>query len=490
MTDRRWRGTWWVPGEEDDARPGTLVAGEDGALLLELVGGFTIDITVIPDGASSAPMEVRTFPLILGNAGGEQFSLLGSHAVHTNGGLSARNIIEQDLSPSRALRGVHLKRPDEPIFISSHLWLEHLLAWSARTTLRLTDVEQNGLWTGDRLAETVDIDPLAASFGEYTIGLRIRTGGFNLNRTPVLNLSAIEATESAVLDFKVDKPVTFDAFDTIDKDMQDLLTLAAYEACGTRRQSLLYNPSDDHPGNPYGPTEVEVLGKQVFRRKPKAKETFHHNFLFTLDDIAFEDVVPRWLALKEQSRMGSNVMFWLRYIANGYTGNRLLGIASAAENLHNLTGASGTKPLDAETFDRVKSKIMQSISDEGADVTAYVKNALHNRAGYKARLLDLAALPDAEAVDTLIFDRGRWASLLRDARNDLAHANERSSDDPESTPAFWLLEATYALLSLVMVSRLGMNRGIQRRLVEHPAFSWTAEHFKDAIDSTSRSRPA
>ena len=99
MADREWRGQWWVPDKPDDVMPGTLTQGDDGDVLLKLIGGFS-NIVLVPvketaSAISYEPEFVDEFPIILGNSAGESFTLLQCNPLHSGGG-------KQDI---RVLRG-------------------------------------------------------------------------------------------------------------------------------------------------------------------------------------------------------------------------------------------------------------------------------------------------------------------------------------------------------------------------------------------------
>jgi hypothetical protein len=188
--------------------------------------------------------------------------------------------------------------------------------------------------------------------------------------------------------------------------------------------------------------------------------------------------VPRWLALKEEARLGFNILFGLRYIRNGYVGTRLLGVATAAESIHRALYSTST-PLPKAEFRELKKKLKHAVSEESEAVRNYVNN-LQNHPAYRDRLLELASIPDSGAVDTLLTDREAWASQLRDARHDLAHANE-TADDSRESGALWLLEVTYALLCLVAMERLGLSAELQRRAVAHPTMIWAARQFRKSL---------
>lgn len=103
---------------------------------------------------------------------------------------------------------------------------------------------------------------------------------------------------------------------------------------------------------------------------------------------------------------------------------------------------------------------------------------------YHDRLVALAALPDPEAVRSLIPDIGTWAALLKNARNSVAHAAKNPADTVELTRSaelqYSLTEVTYALLSIVLMAELHLPAETQRRAASIQPFAIAAGQFAKA----------
>ncbi len=477
---QKWRGTWWIAAEAETVRQGVLHRDEEDRFRLELVGGFDIEVREpLPNGRGWAVKAgSRTVQMIHGSAEGQLFTVPFPQAIHTTGFMG--NISSQNWSSNRVLQGIHLARLDEPVFTRAHLQLDYLLQWSHRTTLSVTTPIQGGEVEVHRQPEI----GMTAQHEQMQCGLRIRSHEFNVERRPAAGTTTIQTTEWAVLDIDPPSLVPYDAFDTINKNLQDLLTLCAYVPAASQDQSLMYDASDAHPGHAEFPNEVKVMGRQIYHGPPPAHETPFHNYLFTLEALDFSELIPKWLGLKEKARLGCNILFGLRYISEGYVGNRLLGIATAAESIHRAL-RPGKTPLTPQQFKTLKQKIRGAITDDpDDDVRAFVANVLHNNPTYRERLLDLADIPQSAVVDELLADRERWATMLKRSRNDLAHANERSTANVDTSAAFWLLEITYALLHLVLMAELGLDGEAQRRALEHPKISWARSQFQKILDGS------
>lgn len=482
VVDETWRGQWWEPGREASAKPGVLYLGSDGNSRLELVGGFDIEIrTPLPNGAGyRVGGESRDVPMLHGRCGYDVFTLLGNTADHTSGGggLRANSIVRQDWSSNRVLRGIHLRSVEEPAFATGHLQLERLLAWNARSAFTLTYPPQAGANIG---VEREDLDTLSAVYEDIEIRLRVRDTDFNVVWNDVGNRRTVRSVEWATLDFVASSAISFDGFDRVAKDFQDLLTLCAYAPCGALTRTLIAADLDAHTeAGSHG--EVSVHGRQVYEGS-EGESTGRTRFVLTLQDMSFSDLVPRWLALKEATRMGCDVLFGLRYVPGGYVGTRLLGAASAAESIHAALRPA-VKPLPDEEYRELKRTLLSAIDDSAPHLKQFLNQNVHNRPTYRQRLLDLASIPDQGLVDQLLGDRTEWAKMLTNARNDLAHANERSAGDTQSAPALWLLEVTQALLCLVLLTELGLGPDVQKRIVEYGTVAWASRQLKKIFSGT------
>lgn len=477
MGERSWRGQWWVSDDPNLVIPGTLHNLGDGSLRLELIGGFDVNVwTSLPGGGglSTSSAESRDFPLVYGVCDGERFTLFDAIATSTQervGGIST-----QELISNRALRGIHLVSRDVPLFTRAVLQLGRLLDWSNRSTFYKQPLTGNP--TRERTAGTRPVAPATAIYNDVTVGLHVRSSDFHVIGRLSADERSMVARESAVLELEVAEPVTVTGFDEVCQDIQDLLTLSAYEPCGWLGQWLYVPAAPGSPGK--ADTEVEVLGRRTYQANVPENEPRQHDFLFTLADLDFPDLMPRWLALKDRARLGFNILLGLRYISRGYVGSRLLGAATAAETIHDGLYPNSTR-LPEATFDDLRSRLFEAIAGEPGEVRSFLSDALKNRPTYRTRMSELASIPDSKAVEGLLTDPGGWAKLIKNARNAFAHANERSVQDIDSTSAHWLLEVTYALLCLVAMEKLGLSADVQRRALGNSKINWAAAQFKKFV---------
>jgi hypothetical protein len=482
MADREWRGQWWLPDKPDEIMPGTLIQREkDGEVLLKLIGGFSnvVLIPVNPSGpaVSHEPEFIDEFPMILGNSAGVPFTLLQCNPLHTGGGL-------QDIRVSRALSGIHLTEPDQEVFGSAVLKIEYMLGWMRTTTLKRTIELGNGNWTGKQSATTASVDDLAATHNDYDYTLSVAFNQFQVQDHPRANERSLVNGEWAELTVTPPRPTKFRDFDRIAKAIMDLMTLAAHAPAGVIEETLRFTPPDAHstPGL-RASREVDVMGRQIHHPKPGPSETARTEYLFTLDDIPFADVLPRWLDLHERTWLGCSTLFGLRYIPEGYTTARLLAVATAAEAIHRGLFPEATR-LPPKEFEAVRDRLMGAFKgkdDEAKATRAFLYDVLYNEMRYKERLLALAAIADQDAVGALIGNVSKWAKYIKEQRNGMAHGDRDRLDSEDAGMAYDALEVTFALLGLVLLNKLSLSSEVQQRAASAQYLYLIIERFNKAM---------
>lgn len=452
--DRQWRGHWWLPGQEDESVPGTLVQrASDGEVALLLIGGFNVEVlTPLSDHHAAVSFE-GVWPIIHGSSAGERFTLLQCLARHTSGGLWGEPS-EQDVSVLRVLKGIHLTDPDEAVFESATLTVEYLLGWTRATVLNATVELNEWKWTGNQTATTKPVDDLTASHGGFEYTLSVVFNQFRVDDRPRANERSIANREWAELRIASPKPASFTVFDSTTKSITDLMTLVAHAPAGVIRETLRFPPSESHPpAHPHHTSiDLEVLGQPIHRARPSDNESARVDYLFTLDDAAFDEMLPKWLDLHRAAWLACGMLFGLSYMPAGYAQARLLTVASAAESLHRSL-------------------------HPGPDMT------------FRERLAALAGEPDGEAVNALIGDVPKWTKYVKEQRNGVAHGTRGKLDATAGRLVLDATEMTKALLGLVLMNRMDLSAEVQRRAVELPYLAIHAAEFNKALSRRQNDWP-
>jgi len=212
------------------------------------------------------------------------------------------------------------------------------------------------------------------------------------------------------------------------------------------------------------------------------RETANAEYLFTLDDIAFADVLPRWLDLHERTWLACSTLFGLRYIPQGYVTARLLAVATAAEAMNRELRPEATR-LPPEEFKALRTRVMAAFEGKDPEAKAtrgFLNDVLYNEMRFKDRLLVLAMIPDQEAVGTLISDVPKWAKYIKEQRNGMAHGDRERIGADDAGMAFDALEVTFALLGLVLLNELNLSPEVQRRAASSQYLHLMVDRFKRA----------
>jgi hypothetical protein len=450
MIAREWYGYWWLPEAPEARQAGILNVDHNGKTTLRLIGGFDLRILHESGGGWAFAGEIQNPSLIHGECEGRPFSLLDCLVTSETTLFGPPD--RQQLLVQRTLSGVHVTDKDAPEFVSGLFQIENLTTW-----LQLPHSRLSGSANGDEYAATLRRpSTVRAEFDGWVIETDTTLHAFRLNPTRASHLVTGDVTAHLRITAPEARPLG--DFDRIVHELTDLLTLASGEAAGLI-EFRLHHVSErviQLPDEELAlPITVDVFGERIHSAAPDAPATDRHRFRFTCTDMAFADIVPRWLSLRRKAASACNVFFSLKYAPPGYTDTRLLLNAVAAESLHSSLFGDVTDKSRAE-FTRLREKAMAAL-DDVAD-RAWLKANLHNRPSFRRRLRKLASVPSAEAVALIIADVERWAGDLVGARNGLAHeGNGRSGD------LFRLEWLTTGLLTLIFMAELGLSGEVQTR---------------------------
>lgn len=390
-------------------------------------------------------------PVLLGEAGGKAISLLDCFTLRRDG-IGGRASRYQDIHVHEALVGAHV-RENEEAFAAAIVTIEHLGSWlTFDGVTKRTDSDDAEGATNRRPADRI------CAVDGWTITARTQVQPFQhfTERSRLL----VEGEVSAYLVLRPPAPVAAHAFHTVVLEMMDLLTLASGEPSGLIDLTLIHKQTIPHP-NADGTVfdlewRVDSYGARTHTARPNENAVADWNFLFTCRDVAFEEIVPRWLAIRRRAPEACNVFFGLRYARPRYTEVRLLLTAVTAETLHSSLYGDETE-LPADEFDARRARILDSLTDP--DEQRWAKEKLRNVPSFRERLLSLTSKPFAAALALVIPDVDSWARLLRSSRDSLAHTgNERTDED-----IFHLERSTSAVIALVFMNELSLHPATQER---------------------------
>lgn len=469
MNLQTFSGYWWSADDVSDRQPGTLAIGSDGSVVLELIEGFDVQQYVpMPDGSLGVGEGRTRMDVIHGETtSGKEITLLDCLIRRYNMGFG--HPTEQRLSARYALVGLHLEDADAQVFDTCRLRIENLRTWMAigeYKTIRKEDGRE-------RSALVATPDPITAKWEDFTIKADLYATPFHYSAT---RDEAVFSSRAAVtLTITSDAPRSYRGFHEITTAIVDLLTLASDRACGVISQVLVGQPeSVDYPeidlDGKIGTIavdeapEVAVYARRTVTASPEEKELHLHDFLFTCQDMPFEELVVGWLDLRQRVVRATNMLFSLKYSKPGTLQTQVLTAAVSAETLSRCLTDPEAVPMSTRDFEYVVRELRVAINRmSGADRKRF-DGMLRNEMGYRDRLIDVASMPPDVVIAKIIPDVESWAKELMNVRNGLAHGLEQSYSEPEGL--FLLLQRTQYLIYLVLMAELGLTESVLDRAVE------------------------
>jgi hypothetical protein len=428
---------------------------------LVLVGGFDAQVREeIGPGAWAVLAETKDFPVVHGHAGNKDITLFGAYSANSrtyNLGFFEDGPSEQTLRAQTALVGVHVATPEDAVFDHANCVIEDMWLWSASSAIQASwgwDKERKRP-SGDATIEMSPVDeatvPVAGA--EITLAHWLTLPAFDTTRGG----SRARVEHKPVFSIRTDELASFAALLVYVATLQDLLSLAT-----GRGPSLLWvkvylpspNPSEEvSPGNM--PREVDVYTRRRGEGDPDAKAVDAHTMVFTLDDLEFAKVVPRWWEVHDQFRASCNMIVGSRYVADHYVETMLIVAVAAAESFHRDLREKAV-PSREENLDRLRP----ALDALGATDRKWLESFVPSGFSLGQRLERLAQrLPDS-CRNRLLPNPAAWASAAKRSRHNLSHSGKSSED---ALKLYATMRVTRAVVLMNILLELGLS---ERRLLK------------------------
>lgn len=476
-----WTGHWWLPDDPERVVPGVLRYEPGGGLLLALIGGFEDRIMrPMGDGGGVAIMEGnRSWPLILGVADNKAITLIDCYPKHSQTyGLGFDGPHKQAVSALSALVGVHLEDAEQKVFTECQVSVENLRRWAASSVftgaMGFKDERIDG--TGTISVEPVDEPSVVVDGTTITLAHEHTLPHFDDRRGETVG----RMRDTVYVRFQPEAPYSLSAAREQAKVVQDLVSLATHRAAGMLWLRLRMPPEDrDYPeGYPIHDRDVAVYSNVTVLGDPDAKAVAHHEVLFTCHDLPFEEVMPRWIEVRQTHQAAANMVLGLRYAPARYVEGNLLTAVGAAEVLHRNLPVEQMR-MPKQEFDALRAALLEATPEEHR---SWVKGAVRNDPTLRERLQALAALPDEEAMGRLVPDVAQWAKVATQARNDLAHTGQTSRQSIDELIA--VVKVTAAVVMMNLLQALDLPGERQREIVkDHPELRQTAKQAGEVLNS-------
>lgn len=232
--------------------------------------------------------------------------------------------------------------------------------------------------------------------------------------------------------------------------IQDLLALATGRGPALL-WATLYLPRPDR-GQPEISTnrsqEVHAYFQQRGSGDPDTKAVEAWEMVFTLADIPFEELLPRWWHVREQFQAPCNILIGARYTTEPYVETSVITAVAAAEAFHKALNEA--PPISQEELDDLIRRAVDAMPDDRKD---WIKAVIPRGHSLKQRLDQLAQrLPDS-CRELLLPAPQVWARAASRARNDLSHSGKSSAD---AGSLYTVMRVTRAVVLINILVELGM----------------------------------
>jgi hypothetical protein len=439
MESRQLDGEWWLPESPDHVVPGTLSVSDQGEIELRLFDSLRSELhglepTVNEDGSTQYTITSESIAArgkylrILGRSGSSGYTLDDCFTVHRTGLFGGTGT--ERIHVHRMFKDVHFSL-DEPIqFTDIVVQMDGLAFWTALSGMKEA-VQFKKRKNSDAvriLGHTLEIKNVTAKNFAGPDGAKFKLG----------HTYSIRGNEITDRTFAQDFYIAASHPDLVDLDellaeasaLQDLISIATGRPAAFTSVSLRHRDVVRKMGRRKRLIPIEMVAPWVVKPSARSKELKSHELWFTLTDFGGVSTISRWLDVALDNRSTLSRVMSTRYSPSMYATDHLFNCAAALE-----------------AYDRQKNP-------KGAYL-ARVK-----------RCIDFAGDPFASLVD----DTNKWATVMKNARNDVAHHNVNIVG--ASTEQIVMSRSAFWLFVLCLLRDAQVPDAVFGRLTEHQDWHW------------------
>ena len=401
-------GSFWIPGEEEHAVHGRLYLSSDFRLELEgfLSTPWESWTATDSDGNTreGGALKREEEPLlILGNLrqGRRKVSLFECITTKRSGNLILSAEAAQTVRPQYGLRGIHTTTPTD--FTSARLRFQHLDRWASALGFGYEMYEDGKL--------RMSYDPPQSDKATLTDGATVSldfitdfdipdVSGGGIARRTFVRVEGFQPTGFLDVDRKYQTPLV------------SLLQLSLLHQ--SRPISLALRVGQGR--------WVDVLSEAYNDVDPSPTRIRDGRTILGLADIGLEGVA-QWLDRVKILGPLPPVVADTAAASSIQLESMLVELTSVAEGLHSRLLADPDRPVNRETFERVRDVAVSALEGEEEEVVELVRSTLSNirRVSYRSRLAALRGHVGAVVEEVFGYDVNAWEKIVTQTRNKFAH---------------------------------------------------------------------
>jgi hypothetical protein len=177
---------------------------------------------------------------------------------------------------------------------------------------------------------------------------------------------------------------------------------------------------------------------------------------FALADLQFDELIPRWFAMRDRFRAVLGVVLGQHYLPRQYPETRLGMAVAAAEEVHRAAGFAEKFMTDSQR--QAAQKIAKQAFEGDARFAEHARRiatGVDNRFTLDERLRKLVTDLGDAGTEILGDHVDTWVEAAKKARNDIAHTGATAKYNQLQLGR--LAAATIAIIELLILKKLGFN---------------------------------
>lgn len=463
-TRKEFRGTWFLPSNDQLRIAGVLVFDPINGAELELFGSFqemgTIFIT---------PQDNSEFIILGLTSNSEQITLYNCFRIHTSG---RRMIVNQESGiptikyfANFILLGNHFKKEDDLKFNRLNFKLTHLESFVPISGFKhepdLIDYNEKKIEISYKLPQSIDFDIDENCKGK--INFSTCTPTFTI---PQIKMEIVQEIE---IEINSKKEISFQNFKAYLSKFQNFLVLALYESTHPtliefRSEQLIIDYG--HMGK--FPKKVDLFYKISNRKLSKQKSPYEMLFNYPSIRLEFSTLMKNWFKKYELLEPAFNLLFDQFYNSSRFTVNTFLNLAQSAETfharLHNHTR------IDKDEYLEMKSEIREKVPTKYHN-WLNEQFAFGNHLNLDTRLNELVDKYSNSLIDQIIKDKKVFIKQVKDSRNYYTHySSDMKKKALEDIELMRLTEKLKMLLVSAFLHEIGLQKDKISELFENAKY--------------------
>lgn len=463
-TRKEFRGTWFLPSNEEQRVAGILIFDPINGAELELFGSFqemgSIFIT---------PQDNSEFIILGLTSDSEPITLYNCFRIRTNGKRFRKNqetgIPTIKYFANFILLGHHFKSEEDLKFNNLSFKLTHLESFVPISGFKykpeFEDFNEKKIEISYQLPKSIDFEIDANCNG------KINFSTFTPNLTiPQIKMEIVQDVEIEIIS---KEEISLESFRKYLSKFQNFVVLALYES--THPTSIEFRSEQliiDYGELGKVPAKIDFFYKVSNRKIHKQKSPFEMLFSYSNISSEFSTLMRNWFKKYELLEPAFNLLFDQFYNSSRFTVNTFLNLAQSAETFH--ARLHDHTRMDKKDYTAMKKEIREKVPEK---YHSWLNEQFPfgNHLNLDTRLNEIVDNYSNSLIDIIIKDKKEFIQQVKDSRNYYTHYSstleKRALEDVE---LMRLTEKLKMLLVSAFLHEIGLSKDKVSELFENAKY--------------------